>query len=68
MESNIVNLEQKIDTLIGECRRLQEENRSLRTHHESLVAERTQLQEKNRLARSRLETIVEKLRALDDQQ
>lgn len=67
MESNILGLEAKIETLISECRRLSNENRSLKTEQGSLLAEKMQLKEKNRLACSRLEKIVEKLRTLEDQ-
>lgn len=67
MEVNILGLEQRIETLIGECKRLSNENRNLKTEHSSLVAEKTQLKEKNRIACSRLEKIVEKLRTLEDQ-
>lgn len=67
MESNILGLEQKIETLISECKRLSSENRSLKSEQGSLLAEKTQLKEKNRLACSRLEKIVEKLRTLEDQ-
>ena len=67
MEANILGLEQRIETLINECKRLSNENRTLKTEQNSLLAEKTQLKEKNRLACSRLEKIVEKLRALEDQ-
>lgn len=67
METNLIGLEKRIETLIGECRRLTNENRSLKTEQGELLAEKTQLKEKNRLACSRLEKIVEKLRALEDQ-
>lgn len=67
MESNIFGLEQRIDTLINECKRLSNENRSLKTEHGELLTEKTQLKEKNRLACSRLEKIVSKLRTLEDQ-
>ena len=67
MESNIGGLEQRIETLISECKRLGNENRSLKTEQGSLLEEKTQLKEKNRLACSRLEKIVEKLRTLEDQ-
>lgn len=67
MEMNILGLEQRIETLISECKRLNTENRSLKTDQESLQAEKIQLKEKNRLACSRLEKIVEKLRTLEDQ-
>jgi len=67
MESNILGLEQRVETLIGECKRLNSENRSLKSEQGELLAEKTQLKEKNRLACSRLEKIVEKLRTLEDQ-
>ncbi len=67
MEANILGLEQRIETLIGECKRLSSENRTLKTEQNSLMSEKTQLKEKNRLACSRLEKIVEKLRTLEDQ-
>lgn len=67
MEANILGLEQRIETLISECKRLNSENRSLKSEQGSLLAEKTQLKEKNRIACSRLEKIVEKLRTLEDQ-
>ncbi len=67
MEANINGLEQRIETLISECRRLNTENRSLKSEQGDLLAEKTQLKEKNRLACTRLEKIVEKLRTLEDQ-
>lgn len=67
MEANILGLEQRLETLISECKRLGNENRSLKSEQSELLAEKTQLKEKNRLACSRLEKIVEKLRTLEDQ-
>jgi len=57
MEANIIGLEQRIETLISECRRLNTENRSLKSEQGDLLAEKTQLKEKNRLACTRLEKI-----------
>lgn len=68
MNFEISGLEQQIETLISECRRLHKENHTLRTEHNELVSEKTQLKEKNRLARTRLEKIVVKLKALEDSQ
>jgi len=67
MQPNILGLEQRVETLISECKRLSNENRSLKNEQGELLAEKTQLKEKNRLACSRLEKIVEKLRTLEDQ-
>ena len=67
MEANMIGLEQRIETLIGECKRLSSENKDLKSEQHTLLTEKTQLKEKNRLACSRLEKIVEKLRTLEDQ-
>lgn len=67
MEANIHGLEQRIETLISECKRLGNENRTLKSEQNTLLAETTQLKEKNRLACGRLEKIVSKLRTLEDQ-
>jgi len=67
MEANILGLEQRIETLINECKRLSNENRSLKSEQGVLLTEATQLKEKNRLACGRLEKIVTKLRTLEDQ-
>jgi len=78
----MIGLEQRIETLIGECKRLSsenkdlkseqhtlltDENKDLKSEQHTLLTEKTQLKEKNRLACSRLEKIVEKLRTLEDQ-
>lgn len=67
MDTNILGLEQRIETLISECRRLSGENRVLKSEQSSLLKEKTDLKEKNRIACTRLERIVEKLRTLEDQ-
>lgn len=67
MEANVLGLEQRVETLIDECKRLSVENQSLKSEQGELLAAKTQLKEKNRLACSRLEKIVEKLRTLEDQ-
>lgn len=67
MEANMFGLEQRVETLISECNRLSNENRTLKNEQKILLTEKTQLTEKNRLACSRLEKIVEKLRTLEDQ-
>jgi len=67
MDANILGLEQRIETLINECRRLSSENRVLKSEQSALMEEKTHLKEKNRIACSRLERIVEKLRTLEDQ-
>lgn len=68
IEKDLRVLEQRVDDLIGACRRLKEENENLRTSRDSLIEEKTKLAEKNRLARTRLETIVNRLKTLEKHQ
>lgn len=63
---DIDQLERHIDGLIHLCRRLREENASLRARQEALVAERGELIEKNEQARSRVEAMLSRLRAMEE--
>ncbi|MFZ0485658.1 MAG: TIGR02449 family protein [Arenicellales bacterium] len=65
INNDLKALEERIDDLIGLCRRLRQENEGLRHSRESLIEERTELAEKNKMARTRLESIVDRLRALE---
>jgi len=58
-------LEQRVDELINTCRRLRDENLSLRSSRDSLLEEKTKISEKNKIARNRLEAIVDRLRTLE---
>ena len=42
MELNLVGLEQKLDSLLSQCKKLASENKSLRSEYESLLAQRTE--------------------------
>jgi cell division protein ZapB len=63
---DIAGLERRVDALIHLCRRLQEENASLRARQEALVAERGELIEKHEQARSRVEAMLSRLRAMEE--
>jgi len=65
INNDLKALEERIDDLIGLCRRLREENEGLKHSRESLIEERSKLAEKNKIARTRLESIVDRLRALE---
>lgn len=65
MNQDIKVLEERIDDLIGVCRRLREENEGLKSSQETLIEERAKLAEKNKMARSRLESIVDRLKTLE---
>ena len=58
-------LEEKIDTLVRICERLEDENRALRDQQNSLIAERAALVEKSELARSRVEAMITRLRGME---
>jgi len=64
---SINTLEEQIDALISEIRRLKTENTALRENQDSLLSDRSNLQEKNKLASARLESIVERLKTIDAQ-
>jgi cell division protein ZapB len=56
----------RIDRLVEVCRRLAEENRSLRQSQEQLSTERSNLLAKNEQARSRVEAMIARLRSLEN--
>ncbi len=58
-------LENRVDELLTLCRRLHDENRSLRTSQEQLVTERANLVAKNEQARSRVEAMIIRLKSLE---
>ena len=66
MDNDLVGLEQRINTLIAECRRLIDENQKVKDERDAVLEDKNQLTEKNRLARSRLESIVHRLRTLEN--
>ncbi len=59
-------MERQVDELILTCRRLNDENASLRARQETLVSERSELIEKTELARSRVESMISRLRSMED--
>lgn len=60
-------LERQVEELIDICRRLTEENASLRARQERLVAERIELIEKTELARNRVEIILSRLKSIEEE-
>lgn len=59
-------LEVQVEELLRTCKRLHEENASLRTRQETLVAERAELIEKTEFARSRVESMISRLKSMED--
>ena len=64
-ESDLRQLEQRIDELIDTVGLLKNENTSLRQQKDKLVGERSQLIEKTEAARSRVEAMISRLRSLE---
>ena len=66
MLSELHEIGGQLDRLLELCRRLTEENRSLRVSQEQLSNERANLMAKNEQARSRVEAMIARLRALEN--
>ncbi len=63
---DIEQFEQRVDALIRLCRKLQDENASLRARQDALISERGELIEKTEQARSRVEAMLSRLRAMEE--
>ena len=64
-ETDLRQLEQRIDELIDTVGLLKNENTNLRQQKDKLVTERSHLIEKTELARSRVEAMISRLRSLE---
>ncbi len=62
---DLLSLEVKIDELIREFKRQEQENRLLQAEREAWKAERGQLIKQNELARSRVEAMIERLKTME---
>ena len=62
---NLTKLEQRIDELISACRRLSEENHTLKSGKQNLSEEHARLVEKTQVARTRIESMRGRLKALE---
>jgi cell division protein ZapB len=58
-------LEKRLDELVVICKKLQEENESLRDRQDSLTAERATLLQKNEQVRGRVEAMITRLKAME---
>jgi cell division protein ZapB len=62
---NLKKLETRVDDLIGTCRQLRRENRSIRTEQQQLSGDHAKLMEKTQIARARIESMIGRLKALE---
>ena len=58
-------LEKRLDELVVICKKLQEENASLRSRQDLLTAERATLLQKNEQVRGRVEAMISRLKAME---
>jgi len=58
-------LEKRLDELVVICKKLQEENESLRHRQDTLTAERANLLQKNEQVRGRVEAMITRLKAME---
>ena len=58
-------LEKRLDELVVICKKLQEENESLRLRQDNLTAERATLLQKNEQVRGRVEAMITRLKAME---
>ena len=65
IETDLLNLEKKVDELVAFISALQEENRTLRVRQKSLNSERAELIEKTELARIRVESMITRLKSME---
>jgi cell division protein ZapB len=65
LDVELTRLAKRIDELLAILEHLKEENRALRTRHESLAGERATLMHKNEQVRTRVEAMIGRLKTLE---
>ena len=66
ISGNINRLEQQVDELLRLCKRLSEENGSLRNQLHHLSGERATLLEQKEQARAQVEAMITRLRSMEN--
>ena len=65
LDLELTRLAQRVDELLTMVQHLKEENRALRSRHESLAGERAALMHKNEQVRTRVEAMIGRLKTLE---
>lgn len=65
LDLELTRLTKRIDELVTMLEHLREENRALRTRHESLAGERAALMHKSEQVRTRVEAMIGRLKTLE---
>ena len=64
-DAELKRLERRLDELVDICKKLQDENVSLRNRQDMLTAERAGLLQKNEQVRGRVEAMITRLKAME---
>jgi cell division protein ZapB len=65
LDLELARLGKRVEELLAALVHLREENRALRTRHESLAGERAALVHKNEQVRTRVEAMIGRLKTLE---
>jgi cell division protein ZapB len=65
LDLELKRLEKRLEELMVTVAHLKEENRALKTRHESLSAERSALLQKNEQVRARVEAMIGRLKSME---
>jgi cell division protein ZapB len=65
LDLELTRLTRRVEELLAALEHLREENRALRTRHESLAGERAALVQKNEQVRTRVEAMIGRLKTLE---
>ena len=65
LELELKRLEKRLEELMVTVMHLKEENRALKTRHDSLTAERSALLQKNEQVRARVEAMIGRLKSME---
>ena len=65
LDLELTRLSRRVEELLAVLEHLREENRALRTRHESLAGERAALVHKNEQVRTRVEAMIGRLKTLE---
>jgi cell division protein ZapB len=65
LDLELTRLSRRVEELLAALEHLREQNRALRTRHESLAGERAALVHKNEQVRTRVEAMIGRLKTLE---
>jgi cell division protein ZapB len=64
-ELELKRVEKRLEELVELCKRLKEENQSLRQRQDILISERASLLQKNEQVRGRVEAMINRLKSME---